>query len=470
MRRSRFAQSDRSERLRQRARRSRDALSFDVARPRKQRRRDARRVARRRLDLRTALLLVGAPHLADHLRLHACSRQRCSSASAADNPLDPVVAGRSTLDCRRSCCSAARSASDSRRTPSSRLLCVYLAADRRSCGLGSARPSRTMRSQRRLRLRHDRDGAGIFDAARSSSITSPPLALVNAHRRHRRRRLVLAQSPLIPVGVDDAVAGAGRLQHRRHAQDHRHRPRAAAARVRRRARRCISSTSSRTAAAAGSGRPTRSAPCPMSRGSSPTISNASPSELLGRQFTDLLSVDTDAPDSIGGAQDAGLPSVGALPLLRRRRPPGERAGRPLVAVGQPDLRRARPLPRLPRHRHRPHRAAPVRARDLAPRAVQFADRPAQPRDDAPDARRGAAQRRPSPEGLRLVHDRSRPVQERQRHARPPDRRRAAAPGRRAADVGDGQPRPGRPPRRRRVPGGAARARSTSACSNRSPAR
>ena len=36
----------------------------------------------------------------------------------------------------------------------------------------------------------------------------------------------------------------------------------------------------------------------------------------------------------------------------------------------------------------------------------------------------------------------------------------AAPGRRAAEVGDGQPRPGRTARRRRIPGGASRARWT----------
>ena len=71
-----------------------------------------------------------------------------------------------------------------------------------------------------------------------------------------------------------------------------------------------------------------------------------------------------------GAQDARLPPVRALPLLRRGRPPGERAGRPLVAVGQSDLRRPRPLPRLPRDRHRPHRAAPLRAGDYPPRPVR----------------------------------------------------------------------------------------------------
>ena len=299
------------------------------------------------------------------------------------------------------------------------------------------------------------------------------LAAAGDRQRDRRRRsaaIVLAESAADPGRRRDPVAGPGRLQHRRHAEDHRHRPRAGSSSKRRRARRCISSTSSRTAAAAGSGKPITSAPCPTSRSSSPTISSASREALLGRQFTDLLSVDTQSPDVVRGAQDARLPSVGALPLLRRRRSPGERAGRPLVAVGQSDLRRARPLPRLPRHRHRPHRAAPLRAGNLAPRPVRFADRPAQPRDDAPDARRSAAQRRPSPEGLRAVPDRSRSLQERQRYARPPDRRRAAAPGRRTAEVGDGQPWPGRPPRRRRIPGGAARHGRHRPARNRLPGR
>ena len=187
-----------------------------------------------------------------------------------------------------------------------------------------------------------------------------------------------------------------------------------------------SSTSSKTAAAAGSGRPIAKAPCPMCRSSSPTISSCEPPELLGRQFTDLLSVDTSPGDDNRRAQDARLPPVGAFPVLGRGRPASERRGHPLVAVRQSDLRRARTLPRLPRHRHRPHRAAPFRAGNLAARALRFADRPAQPGDDAPDAGRGAAQCVEPAEGLRAVPDRSRPLQERQRHARPPGRRRACS--------------------------------------------
>ena len=59
-------------------------------------------------------------------------------------------------------------------------------------------------------------------------------------------------------------------------------------------------------------------------------------------------------------------------------------------------------------------------------------------------------------GLRLVPDRPRPLQERQRHARPPDRRRAAEAGRAAPDQRDRRPGPDRPARRRRIRGGAAR--------------
>ena len=76
--------------------------------------------------------------------------------------------------------------------------------------------------------------------------------------------------------------------------------------------------------------------------------------------------------------------------------------------------------------------------------------------DAAHARRGAAEQERRTGRLRLVPDRSRPLQERQRHARPPDRRRAAQAGRPAADLGDRRARPGRPARRRRIRGRAAR--------------
>ena len=133
----------------------------------------------------------------------------------------------------------------------------------------------------------------------------------------------------------------------------------------------------------------------------------------------------------------------------------ERRGHPLVAVRQSDLRRSRPLPRLPWHRNRPDRAAPFRAGDHEARAVRFAHRPAQPGDDAADARRGAAQRDEPAEGLRALPDRPRPLQERQRYARPSGRRRAPPPGRRPPEVGDGRPWAGRAPGRRRVQGRAS---------------
>ena len=63
------------------------------------------------------------------------------------------------------------------------------------------------------------------------------------------------------------------------------------------------------------------------------------------------------------------------------------------------------------------------------------------------------------EGLRAVPDRSRPLQERQRHARPSGRRRAAEAGRAAAEHRDRRARPDRPARRRRVQGGASRRRT-----------
>ena len=127
----------------------------------------------------------------------------------------------------------------------------------------------------------------------------------------------------------------------------------------------------------------------------------------------------------------------------------------MVAVGQSGVRRARALPGLSRDWHRPHRTAPVRTGDQPPGAVRFAHRPAQPRADAPDARRGAAQFDAPAKGLRLVPDRPRSVQERQRHAWPSDRGRLAAAGRAAADQRDGRAWPGRAIGRGRVQGRAS---------------
>ena len=154
-----------------------------------------------------------------------------------------------------------------------------------------------------------------------------------------------------------------------------------------------------TAAAAGSGKPIISAPCPMSRSSSPTTSSAA-ARNCSAASSPICCRSTPATAPARGAQDAGLPPLRPLPILRCRRPCRQRRGHPLVAVGQPDLRRAGPLHGLPRHRHRPHRAAPHRTGNHPAGALRLADRPAQPGDDAADARRGSAQRLAPAEGLR----------------------------------------------------------------------
>ena len=182
-----------------------------------------------------------------------------------------------------------------------------------------------------------------------------------------------------------------------------------------------------------------------------------PEALLGRQFTDLLSVDTRESEDRRGAQDARLPPLGPLSILGRGRPPGERPGRPLVALGQSDLRRPRAFLRLSRYRHRPHRTAPLGA-GRSPRLARFNSLTGLPnrammRQTLEEALRNAAHRQKGCSMFIIDLDRFKNVNDTLGH---PDRRRLAAPGRRTAQIGDGQSWPGRAPGRRRVPGGAAR--------------
>ena len=256
----------------------------------------------------------------------------------------------------------------------------------------------------------------------------------------------------------DPVGRLVGLQHRQRPQLHLGGAQAAFAWKRRRARPSISSTSSKVPAAAGSGRPTISARSSYVSQQLADDFQCEPDELLGRQFTDLLSVDTGSSDvteerkTLGFHLSARFPfsdvvvrpasdqdvhwSLSGNPCFDDR---GRFLGFRGIGTDLTEQRRSeREITRL------------ARFNSLTGLA--------QPGDDATDARGSAAQRGPSAEGLRALHDRPRPVQERQRHARPPDRRRAASPGRRSAEIGDGQPRPGRPPRRRRIPGGLARDR------------
>ena len=226
------------------------------------------------------------------------------------------------------------------------------------------------------------------------SVSSPPLALTNMIVS-AFAAIVLAELAADRRRGGRPVAGAGRLQRRRRTQASSPPAASGSTLDARRARRCNFVDEFENSGRGWFWETNSAAPCPTSRSSSPTISSASPRSCSAASSPICCRSTPARPTVARGAQDAGLPPVGPLPLLRRRRPRRQRRGHSLVAVGQPDLRRARPLPRLPRHRHRPHRAAPLRAGDHPARAVRFADRPAQPGADAPDARRGAAQRRPA---------------------------------------------------------------------------
>ena len=226
------------------------------------------------------------------------------------------------------------------------------------------RPSRSPDDtfMRRRSLPRCRHGRRHRHGARSSRSTrrrwrSSTLLVVD-----RRRAFVREQPADRRRGIAALSLVTRRLQRRRRADGHRQpaasgstsTPGAQGAALRRRVR------EQRPRLVLGNQLPR--APCPTSRSSSPTISNASREELLGRQFTDLLSVDTSAGDSLREERKTlGFHLSARFPFSDVVVRAGERRGRPLVAVGQPDLRRARPLPRLPRHRHRPHRAAPLRA-------------------------------------------------------------------------------------------------------------
>ena len=149
-----------------------------------------------------------------------------------------------------------------------------------------------------------------------------------------------------------------------------------------------------------------------------------PEELLGRQFTDLLSVDTALGDSVEERKTLGFHLSARFPFSDVVVRPASEQDVHWSLSGNPIFdERGRFLgfrgigTDLTEQRRSEQEITP-------PRPLRLADRPAQPGDDAPDARRGAAQCGASAEGLRAVPDRSRPLQERQRHARPSDRRRA----------------------------------------------
>ena len=65
----------------------------------------------------------------------------------------------------------------------------------------------------------------------------------------------------------------------------------------------------------------------------------------------------------------GLPPVDAAALHRHQRARQHRRRNLVVAFGDAELRRIWPFPRLPRHRQRPHPAAPLRGGDQPPRQI-----------------------------------------------------------------------------------------------------
>ena len=180
-----------------------------------------------------------------------------------------------------------------------------------------------------------------------------------------------------------------------------------------------------------------------------------PGELLGRQFTDLLSVDTHTSDVVEERKTLGFHLSARFPFSDVVvRPASEQdvhwslSGNPIfdergrflgfrgIGTDLTEQRRSeQEISRLARFNSLTSLPNRAMMRQTLDEALRNAD--------------------PSPEGLRAVHDRSRSLQERQRHARPSRWRCAASPGRRATEGGHGQSRSGRAPWRRRIPGDPA---------------
>ena len=168
---------------------------------------------------------------------------------------------------------------------------------------------------------------------------------------------------------------------------------------------------------------------------------AARSSLCNRRYAEIYGL---TPEQVSPAPRCGRSSSTASPtacmparspeqivepmLSPARRRPGLRAvtsasssdGRCIAVSVQPHGRR--------RHGHDApghHRAAPLRGQDRAHGAARRADRPAQPRAAQRAARAGADARQARRDGGRPPA-RSRPLQDRERHARPSRRRQAAA--------------------------------------------
>ena len=459
MRRARFARAvvkPISER-RPRRRRSAKLSGSTSAAPETQRRRARSRLARR--DARPCRRsLLGATHLLITAPVPSLFCNAGRRRPVVDNPLIPSCL---VLAARRRCRGRAlhlRDRFDLAPHTVVRGLVRLSRASAACCGPGSADAVADDPYIVPLAAAPDRDDRRRHrDGARSSSINSPPLAIVNALVAPSPAHAVCASSPLIGVGIGFLSLVIGRLQRRRRAQ--RSSPPAASASTSRpQARKALHFVDEFENSGRGWFWETNT------QGTLSYVSQqladdfkCEPEELLGRQFTDLLSVDTSSATACARSarrsastcrRASPSPTWSSAPRATRTFTGRCRAIRSSTSAAASSASAAS-APTSPSS------AAPSRKSARLARFNSLTGLPnrALMRQTLDEALRNAAQ---PAEGLRAVPDRSRPLQERQRHARPPDRRRAAAPGRRAPEVGDGRPRPGRPPGRRRVQGGASR--------------
>ena len=202
------------------------------------------------------------------------------------------------------------------------------------------------------------------------------------------------------------------------------------------------------------------------------ITGHQPAELEGRSMLSLLHPE----DRAQHAQESERMLAGQI-AHRARRAPLPARGRPRrLGLGLDDARarRGRRRAALPHPGAGRHRAPPLRGRAAPHGRPRRAHRPAQPPRVRARARAPRRPRLPLRPARRGRADRHRPVQERQRHARPQRGRPADRQGRRRAARAAARRRGDRAPRRRRVrragarrqPGGRG-ARSPPSCSTRS---
>ena len=208
----------------------------------------------------------------------------------------------------------------------------------------------------------------------------------------------------------------------------------------------------------------------MCRSSLPTISKCEPEELLGRQFTDLLSVDSGSPDSLREERTLGFHLSARFPfsdvIVRAAsdedihwslsgNPVFDERGRFLgfrgIGTDLTEQRRSeQEISRLARFDS---------LTGLPNRALM--------RQTLDEALRNAANRRKGCSLFLIDLDRFKNVNDTLGHPIGDALLRQVA---RPAEAGDGRPWPGRPAGRRRVQGGASGHGRDRTCSKASPAR